>query len=64
MEGNVEMNTIKRSKAQVHCPICTHNVGADVELLGKKVRVVPGQRCPRCASTLDVAGVVEVQEAA
>jgi len=60
----VEMNTIKRFKAQVHCPICTHNVGADVELLGKKVRVVPGQRCPRCAATLDVAGVVEVQEAA
>ena len=60
----MEMNTMKRFKAQVHCPICRHNVGADVELLRKKVRVVPGQWCTRCAATLDVAGVVDVPEAA
>jgi len=54
----------ERFKAQVHCPICTHTVGAEVEQVGKKIRVVPGQKCPRCASTLDVAAVVEVLEAA
>ena len=53
-----------RLKAQVHCPICTHTVGADVEQLGKRTRVVPGQKCPRCAATLDVAAIVEVLEAA
>ena len=53
-----------RYKAQVHCPICTHTVVADVEQLGKKTRVVPGQRCPRCSATLDVAAIVEVLEAA
>ncbi|HUJ22564.1 MAG TPA: hypothetical protein VLX58_13625 [Bryobacteraceae bacterium] len=55
---------VKRFKGQVHCPICTHTVGADVEEIGRKVRVVPGQKCPRCASTLDVAAVVQVLEAA
>jgi len=54
----------QRYKAEVHCPICTHNVGADVEQLGRKIRVIPGQKCQRCASTLDVAAVVEVLEAA
>lgn len=51
-------------KGQVHCPICTHTVGADVEQVGKIVRVIPGQKCPRCASTLDVAAVLQVMEAA
>ena len=54
----------KRFKGQVHCPICTHTVGADVEQLGRKIRVVPGQKCPRCSATLDVAGVLAVLEAA
>ncbi len=51
-------------RAHVHCPICTHTVPADVEALGKKVRVVPGQRCPRCSATLDAAMVLQVLEAA
>jgi hypothetical protein len=25
---------------------------------------VPGQKCPRCSATLDVAAVIEVREAA
>ena len=59
------MQTLReRFKAQVHCPICTHTVGAEVEQVGKKIRVVQGQKCPRCASTLDVAAVVEVLKAA
>jgi hypothetical protein len=54
----------KTLRGQVHCPICTHNVPADVELSGRRPRVIPGQRCPRCAATLDVAAVVQLPQAA
>lgn len=60
------MNAVtgKNIRGQVHCPICTHTVPADVDVVGKKTRVVRGQRCPRCAATLDAAMVLEVLEAA
>ena len=48
----------------VHCPICTHNVPAQVEEIKKRVRVVPGQKCARCHSTLDAAVVLPQREAA
>ena len=51
-------------KGQVHCPICTHTVAADIDLKGRYARVAPGQRCPRCSSSLDVAVVVQIPEAA
>ena len=51
-------------KGQVHCPICTHTVSADIDLKGRYARVAPGQRCPRCSSSLDVAVVVQIPEAA
>jgi uncharacterized protein (UPF0212 family) len=54
----------KTMPGQVHCPICTHNVAADINISGKKALVVPGQKCPRCSSTLDAAFVLEVLEAA
>lgn len=54
----------KRFEGQVHCPMCTHTVEAEVEEIGKAIRVIPGQKCPRCSATLDVAGVLEVREAA
>jgi len=54
----------KRFSGQVHCPMCTHSVEAEVEENGKFVRVAPGQKCPRCSATLDVAAVIEVREAA
>ena len=60
----VKVMTQRRGKGQVHCPICTHTVGADVEEIGKITRVVPGQSCPRCSATLDVAAVLQVLEAA
>ena len=47
-----------------HCPICTHTVPAVIDIFGKRARVSPGQRCPRCAAPLDVAVVVQVAEAA
>jgi len=56
--------TEKTLPGQVHCPICTHNVPADIIMIGRRPRVLPGQRCPRCASTLDAAFVLEVPQAA
>jgi hypothetical protein len=47
-----------------HCPMCTHTVPAEVDLKGKRPRVASGQRCPRCGSSLDVAVVVRIPEAA
>jgi hypothetical protein len=44
--------------------MCTHTVPADVDVKGKAVRTAPGQDCPRCGSSLDVAVVVQFQEAA
>jgi hypothetical protein len=49
---------------QAHCPICTHTVPANIDLRGKYPRVERGQRCPRCSSSLDVAVVIQVPEAA
>ena len=54
----------KKLNGQVHCPICTHRVPAAVDLQGRRARVVPGQRCPRCSATLDVAIVVQWATAA
>jgi len=48
----------------VHCPICTHTVPANIDLRGKYARVTAGQKCSRCGSSLDVAAVVQVPEAA
>jgi transposase-like protein len=52
------------SKGAVHCPICTHNVGADVVHLGRRIFVKPGQKCPRCASNLDAAYILRYDRAA
>ncbi len=51
-------------KAAVHCPLCTHTVNAVVTAKGKNVFVTPGQKCPRCSSSLDAAYVLRVTEAA
>ena len=48
----------------VHCPICTHTVQATVETHGRSIRVKPGQKCPRCASTLDAGYVLRFDRAA
>ena len=47
-----------------HCPMCTHTVPADLDLKGKYARVAAGQKCPRCGSSLEVAVVIHVPEAA
>jgi hypothetical protein len=55
--------------ATVYCPICTHTVPARVGYVrtasGRKLpRVIAGQRCPRCSSTLDAAYVMRINRTA
>jgi uncharacterized protein (UPF0212 family) len=52
------------SKGYVHCPICTHTVEAQVVSGGRYPIVRPGQKCPRCNSTLDAAYVLYMDRAA
>jgi uncharacterized protein (UPF0212 family) len=60
------MKTLLENHTQglAHCPICTHTVPAEIDFNGKKVRVAAGQKCPRCGSSLEVAVVVQIPEAA
>lgn len=52
------------AKAPVYCPICTHTVQAMVVFAGKHARVTPGQKCPRCSSSLDAGYVLTQPQAA
>ena len=54
----------KGTKALVYCPICTHTVEAEVNVMGRKAQVVPGQRCRRCSTAIDAGIVVQLLEAA
>jgi len=59
------MNMLERhTQGLAHCPICTHTVPADIDIKGKIPRVTKGSKCPRCGSSLEVAVVVQVPEAA
>jgi len=60
MKAFVEGHTL----GQVHCPICTHTVPAEIELRAKHAKVASGQRCPRCQSSLEVAVIVQIPKAA
>jgi uncharacterized protein (UPF0212 family) len=51
-------------KGAVHCPICTHTVDADVVQVGRRLMVKPGQKCPRCSSSLDAAYILRFDRAA
>ena len=55
---------VGRARALVYCPICTHTVEAEAGFEGKKPLVTPGQKCPRCSSSLDAGLVVQFREAA
>ena len=57
------MNSVEYP-ASVHCPICTHTVHATVLAQGRSLRVKPGQKCPRCSSSLDAAYVLRFDRAA
>ena len=54
----------RESRSWVYCPICTHTVEAQTVILGRTAQVKPGQKCPRCGSSLEVASVLRHQVAA
>ncbi len=60
------MNTPSKNPvgARVHCPSCTHTVPGTVEYAGKQLKVITGQKCPRCGSSLDAAAVLYLWQAA
>lgn len=49
--------------ALVYCPICTHSVDARV-IVDRRVKVEPGQKCPRCSASLDAGVVIRFVRAA
>ena len=48
----------------VHCPMCTHTVAAEIAQQNRRMFVKPGQKCPRCSSTLDAAYILRYDKAA
>lgn len=55
---------VKEAKGAVYCPLCTHTVDANVTYTARSARVTPGQKCPRCSSSLDAGYVIRVERAA
>jgi uncharacterized protein (UPF0212 family) len=49
---------------KVHCTMCTHTVDAQLEHHPRYSMVKPGQKCPRCAASLDAAWIMRVPKAA
>lgn len=54
---------VYETHATVYCPICTHTVDATVISNGKVSKTKPGQKCARCAASLD-AGYIMWQDRA
>ncbi len=55
---------LNHTTGAVHCPSCTHNVDAELVNQGRRAFVKPGQKCPRCSSTLDAAYILRFDKAA
>ncbi len=55
---------MQEAKGWAYCPICTHTVETHVIIVGRRSRVKPGERCPRCNSQLEAASVVRYDVAA
>ena len=51
-------------KAFVYCPICTHTVEGTVLTNRKTAKVKPGQKCSRCAASLDAGYIMRLERAA
>lgn len=60
----MQTNLSRVARAQIYCPICTHTVEAEAGMAGKKPTTVPGQKCPRCSSSLDAGLVIQFRQAA
>jgi len=64
MNSDSKAPAIRTQRGWVHCPICTHTVEADIVQWGRRLFTKPGQRCPRCASTLDAACITRLDKIA
>jgi hypothetical protein len=64
MNRVMNIPTPRQTKGWVYCPICTHTVEAQVVTLGKRIMVKPGQKCSRCACSLEAACVLRHEVAA
>jgi hypothetical protein len=51
--GHKEVSAGVGEIEKVYCPICTHMVDAELQHKDRHVLVKPGQKCPRCAGSLD-----------
>jgi hypothetical protein len=49
---------------KVHYTLCTHEVHAQLEHHPRYSVVKPGQKCPRCAASLDATWIMRVPKAA
>lgn len=59
LEQPVQTKPIVREvEGSVYCPFCTRTVAATLLAVGKKAKSKPGQKCPRCSSSLDAGYVV------
>ena len=56
--------TGKEAQGAVYCPMCTHTVDATITYGARSARVVAGQKCPRCSSSLDAGYVLQNYRAA
>ncbi len=63
-EDQVATVTDTKARARVYCPICTHTVEAEVVVLSRhhpgKMKVVEGQKCRRCSTSLDAAYILDL----
>ena len=59
-----KLEIVKPYEGRVYCPICTHTVDGNVQMVNKRPKVVPGQKCGRCSSALDAGIVLQVMQAA
>jgi len=66
MAATMTMTAVPRrtTRGSVYCLICTRTVEADVLVEGRKAYVKAGQKCPRCASSLDPAYVLGIESVA
>ena len=64
MPTNTKEKKQIQAQGDVYCPLCTHTVQATVTYTPRSAQVVPGQRCPRCSSSLDAGFVFSVRRAA
>jgi hypothetical protein len=60
MNSNNKNLATEELPGRVHCYMCTHRVEATVLKQGTARKTKPGQRCPRCAGSLDSGYVLEV----